>query len=116
MALPGETIILGTGHYWEDNRDLIVKVDVRVVGDARTPGRVVVELSGALRWCAYNGMLVGITFRRPRACVEAVSALVVEYGSLVCHRIIIDNLGAGGAAVTVNNGLHTSAPFFLSPL
>jgi hypothetical protein len=104
LALPGETLILGPGHYWEDGRDLVVEVNIRVVGDAKTPGRVIVELGGALHWCAHSGVLIGITFRRPRTCLEATSALVVKHGRLVCHRVIVDNLGAGGAAVTVHQG------------
>jgi hypothetical protein len=104
LASPGETLVLGPGHYWEDSRDLVVEVDIRVVGDAKTPGRVIVELGGALHWCAHSGALIGITFRRPRTCLEATSALVVKHGHLVCHRVVVDNLGAGGAAVTVHQG------------
>merc|ERR1712216_351232 len=70
LASPGETLVLGPGHYWEDSRDLVVEVDIRVVGDAKTPGRVIVELGGALHWCAHSGALIGITFRRPRTCLE----------------------------------------------
>ncbi|KAK7253895.1 hypothetical protein SO694_0000303 [Aureococcus anophagefferens] len=55
-ALPGETLVLGPGHYWEDGADLIVEVDVRVIGDVTMPDRVVIELGGSMLarpfWCS----------------------------------------------------------------
>ena len=103
-ALPGETLVLGPGHYWEDGADLIVEVDVRVIGDVTMPDRVVIELGGALCWRAHSGALVGLTLRRPRACTEATSALMIKNGFVACHRIIVDNLGSGGAAIVVRGG------------
>ncbi|EGB03975.1 hypothetical protein AURANDRAFT_55360, partial [Aureococcus anophagefferens] len=103
-ALPGETLVLGPGHYWEDGADLIVEVDVRVIGDVTMPDRVVIELGGGLCWRAHSGALVGLTLRRPRACTEATSALMIKNGFVACHRIIVDNLGSGGAAIVVHGG------------
>lgn len=103
-ALPGETLVLGPGHYWEDGADLVIEANIRLIGDSRMPDRVTVELGGALCWRANRGTLAGLTLRRPRACTETTSALVIQRGFVACHRIVIDNFGCGGAAVVVQGG------------
>ena len=104
-VLPGETLLLGPGHYWEDGADLLIEANVRVIGDAIMPDRVVVELGGALCWRAKHGTLAGLTLRRPRACIETSSALVIERGSVACHRITVDNFGCSGSGIVVHGGL-----------
>mmetsp|Transcript_20713 Transcript_20713/g.61791 ORF Transcript_20713/g.61791 Transcript_20713/m.61791 type:complete len:1556 (-) Transcript_20713:252-4919(-) len=106
-ARPGETLILGQGHYCEDNADILVSAEIRIVGDVIRPEHVIIELEGALRWCARRGCIVGIFLRRPpRINNKAISTLAIQTGSLACHRIIIDNFGGGGAAVTVHTGAY----------
>mmetsp|Transcript_32183 Transcript_32183/g.99438 ORF Transcript_32183/g.99438 Transcript_32183/m.99438 type:complete len:264 (+) Transcript_32183:4578-5369(+) len=99
--LPGQTLILGPGHYFEGHADLLIDTGIRVIGDSQTPERVLVEISGAIKWRANNGVLAGMTLRRPRPCAKAMSALVVQSGCLLCHRLVVDNSGAGGAAISV---------------
>ena len=48
--------------------------------------------------------LVGVMLRRPGVSMKATSALVLKSGRLACHRIIIDNAGGGGAAITIHHG------------
>jgi len=103
-ARPGETIILGAGNYWENEIDLRVTAEVRIIGDAIMPERVIIELAGAIQWSASNGALVGVMLRRPGVSMKATSALVLKSGRLACHRIIIDNAGGGGAAITIHHG------------
>ena len=105
-VLPGETLLLGPGHYWEDGADLLIEANVRVIGDAIMPDRVVVELGGALCWRAKHGALAGLTLRRPRARIETSSALVIERGSVACHRITVDNFGCSGSGIVVHGSIQ----------
>merc|ERR1711871_1264026 len=84
----------------------LIDKTIRVIGDSKMPERVLFQFKGALRWCARAGVLVGITLCRSGPCVPAASALVVQHGRLACHRINVDNAGAGGAAVSVHNGAY----------
>jgi len=81
-----------------------VTAEVRIIGDAIMPERVIIELAGAIQWSASNGALVGVMLRRPGVSMKATSALVLKSGRLACHRIIIDNAGGGGAAITIHHG------------
>jgi hypothetical protein len=105
-ARPGETLVLGQGHYCEDNIDILVKTEIRIIGDVIAPEHVVIELRGALRWCAQRGSIVGISLRRPPRVSRAISALAVQSGNLSCHRIIVDNWGGSGAAIAVHTGAY----------
>jgi len=102
-AQRGETIVLAPGHYWEEAADLVVDRAVRIVGDASEPARVVLELGGALKWRATGGALIGVTIRRPRKSDHATAAVFVS-GTLGARRVFVDNDGAGGAAVVVQEG------------
>mmetsp|Transcript_32203 Transcript_32203/g.99600 ORF Transcript_32203/g.99600 Transcript_32203/m.99600 type:complete len:1299 (+) Transcript_32203:1576-5472(+) len=110
--LPGQTLILGPGHYFEGHADLLIDTGIRVIGDSQTPERVLVEISGAIKWRANNGVLAGMTLRRPRPCAKAMSALVVQSGCLLCHRLVVDNSGAGGAAISVGGRVHQRISYF----
>ena len=74
-ATPGETILLGPGHYWE--QDLVAAKGVQLVGDASDAARVVVELTGTLDWRAPYGIMTNLTIRRPRRCKRPTPAVVV---------------------------------------
>lgn len=101
-ARPGETLSLAGGHYWEDVEDLVVDKGIRIIGDLQEPARVVVELGGAIKWMASTGAVVGLTLRRPRASRAATNALVIEASGRLCaSRLYVDNDGAGGAAVLI---------------
>jgi len=104
-VLAGESLVVGAGCYCDDGSDLLINKTIRVIGDSKMPERVLFQFKGALRWCARAGVLVGITLCRSGPCVPAASALVVQLGRLACHRINVDNAGAGGAAVSVHNGV-----------
>lgn len=105
-AQPGQTLIVGPGHYWEDVADMPISVEIRIVGDTLMPERVIIELSSALRWCADGGSLVGMTLRQAGVGSKAFSVLTVREGHLTCHRIVVDNAGRGGAAVVVHDGAY----------
>lgn len=106
-AQDGDTILLGPGHYWE--HDVTVKKAVRVVGEASSAARVVVELTGTIAWMAKNGIMTGVTLRRPRTCPETVSVINLCGTSptparLMLLRCIVDNEGAKGPAIHVQHG------------
>jgi len=105
-AQPGQTLVLGPGHYWEDIPDMRVDAEIRIVGDTAMPERVIIELSSALCWHANSGSLVGMTLRRTPACSRVFSALVVQVGHLTCHRVIVDNAQGGGAAIAIQDGAY----------
>ena len=77
-ATPGETILLGPGHYWE--QDLVASRGVQLVGDASDAARVVVELTGTVDWHAPYGIMANLTIRRPRRCKQPTPAIVVGGG------------------------------------
>ena len=90
--------------HFKENTIQLNNLKLGVQGDVAMPDRVVIELGGALCWRAHSGALVGLTLRRPRACTEATSALMIKNGFVACHRIVVDNLGSGGAAIVVHSG------------
>ncbi|CAM9514029.1 unnamed protein product, partial [Chrysoparadoxa australica] len=63
-AQAGDTIVLGTGHHWEEN--ILVTKPMRLIGEWGDSSRVIVEITGQLSWVARNGTLFGMTLRRPR--------------------------------------------------
>lgn len=103
VALPGDTIELGDGHYWA-NEDIVVSVPLRFVGDEHSPSNVIIEMSGTLRWQSQGGWIEGITFRRPKiSSGEPVSRelLRIEKGSrLDVVQSVFNNEGCGGRVVT----------------
>ena len=101
-AAPGSTLVLCPGHYWEDG-DVVIDKPLRIVGDPTEPTRVVVELGGSLRWRARAGGIVGVSFRRPRVSKTATHALTIEEGTLCASKVVVDNHGAGGAALFVDS-------------
>lgn len=110
-VLPGETLILGPGRYWESS-SLLVDSKIRVVGDLNMPERVLIDLNNALEWRGRSGALIGITLHRLQSRGITNSALVVKGGHLVCHRVVVDSSGAPGAAISLHQGLSPGAcPF-----
>ncbi|CAN0335219.1 unnamed protein product, partial [Hapterophycus canaliculatus] len=67
-AEAGDTVVLGPGHHWEG--DLISDKPVRILGERADPSRVLVEMTGSLRWTARKGLVVGVSLRRPRPCPD----------------------------------------------
>ncbi len=112
-VLPGETLILGPGRYWERS-SLFIDSKIRIVGDLNMPERVLIELNNALEWRGRSGALIGITIHRLQSRGITNSALVVKGGHLVCHRVVVDCSGAPGAAISLHKGLSPGAcPFVL---
>ena len=65
VAVVGDVIELGIGHHWESN-GLVVKQGIMIEGDENACDKVVLELSGTLKWEGRGGGIVGVTIRRPR--------------------------------------------------
>ncbi|CAN0278978.1 unnamed protein product, partial [Discosporangium mesarthrocarpum] len=100
---PGDTIELGPGHHWEVRGDLLVDKVVKVVGDTRDPSRVVLELTGEVRWSATRGVIQGVTLRRPKPCPNSGPLVeVIRNGKLEMSACHLSNKNAGPRAPTLS--------------
>mmetsp|Transcript_20703 Transcript_20703/g.31870 ORF Transcript_20703/g.31870 Transcript_20703/m.31870 type:complete len:437 (+) Transcript_20703:1-1311(+) len=104
VALPGDTIELGDGHYWV-NDNFTVDFPLRFVGDEHDPSHVVIELSGTVTWHGKGGWIEGVTFRRPKISSGANPSkeiLRVENGGQVdIVHSVMNNRGNEGAVILV---------------
>jgi E1A-binding protein p400 len=74
-ALPGDTIVLSHGHYWEN--DVSITKPLRFVGDIEDPARCAVEIIGTINVTAKARAVIfaGINVSRPRRLPNAKSLL-----------------------------------------
>lgn len=66
-SLPGDTIVLGLGHHWE--QDLRIRSSVRILSerDDDDPSKCVLELAGEVSFAPNIAVVfVGVTVRRPK--------------------------------------------------
>lgn len=79
---PGDTIVLGPGHYRESN--LVLGVPVRVMSDTDEPTRCVIELLGQLRVLpGVKGVIFSsVTLSKPRKVVSVEPFIFVEGSTL----------------------------------
>lgn len=98
-SLPGDTIVLGTGHHWEGNLELCHPV--KLLSDVDENSRCVVELTGvfSLKPGAKGSVFFGFTVRRPRKIGEALPCVRLEGSVLKLFNCVVSNEGAEGAAV-----------------
>jgi hypothetical protein len=82
-ALPGETIVLTFGHHWE--KDIDVRVPVRVVSERDDPSKCVLELSGQVTVHpeSRNMLISGVTLRRPKKLSRHMSLIKVINSKLM---------------------------------
>ncbi|CAN0293858.1 unnamed protein product, partial [Ectocarpus fasciculatus] len=96
-AEAGDTVVLGPGHHWEG--DLSSDKAVRILGEATDPARVLIEMTGSVRWTARKGLVVGVSLRRPRPCPDKGPLIKVDSGGNLqlsaCH---VNNKQAGEAS------------------
>ena len=113
IALPGDTIELGDGHYWVSEPGLNVKMPIRIIGDEHDPAHVIVELSGVVQWSGKGGWIEGVTFRRLRmAKGESNEILRVHSGGRVdMSECVLDNEGSEGSVAVVNGAGSTGRWF-----
>jgi hypothetical protein len=109
IALPGDTIELGDGHYWVPEPGLNVTVPIKIIGDEHDPSHVIIELSGVVQWSGTGGWIEGVTFRRPRlAKGERKEILLVHNGGRVdMGECVLDNEGSEGSVTVVNGAGST---------
>jgi E1A-binding protein p400 len=83
-ALPGDTIVLSHGHYWEN--DVTIAKPLRFVGDIEDPARCAVEITGTINVMenAKAVVFAGINVSRPRRLPNAKSLLRLQ-GRLVLN-------------------------------
>lgn len=70
---------------YRDNEqgDLFMDKPVRIMGERSDPSRVVLEMTGSLRWGGKKGLILGVTLRRPRPCPDKGPLVTVgEYSTL----------------------------------
>lgn len=60
--------------------DLSSDKPVRILGERTDPSRVLLEMTGSLRWTARRGLIVGVSMRRPRPCPEKGALVTVAAG------------------------------------
>lgn len=60
--------------------DLSSDKAVRILGEATDPARVLVEMTGSVRWTAPKGLVVGVSLRRPRPCPDKGPLIRVDSG------------------------------------
>lgn len=60
--------------------DLLCDKAVRIVGERVDPSRVVLEMTGSLRWTGSKGLILGVNLRRPRPCPNKGSLITVASG------------------------------------
>eukprot|EP00804_Cyclotella_cryptica_P000370 CCRYP_008690-RB/>CCRYP_008690-RB protein AED:0.12 eAED:0.19 QI:0/0.90/0.83/1/0.90/0.91/12/164/2166 len=105
VALPGDSIELGDGHYWINDPGLEINVPIRFLGDEDDPSHVILELSGEIVWKAKGGWMEGITVRRPKLVTGGTPANEVlrldEGGRLDIWHCVFDNRGNIGNCVSV---------------
>lgn len=82
-ALPGDTIILAFGHHWE--KDLIIRVPVRILSEMDDPIKCVVELTGQINVLKDAGSVVfcGITLRRPKKLARKVNIISSKFANVM---------------------------------
>ena len=104
VAVPGDTIELGDGHYWIQD-GLIVNIPVKIVGDEFDPSHVVIELSGEISWNSNGGWMEGVTIRRPRIVTGLATTndilRIQSGGRLNLFHCIFDNQGSLGNVVSM---------------
>ena len=100
VALPGDTIELGDGHYWVKEPGLKINVPLRIVGDEKDPSHVTIELSGTVVLDGANAWMEGVSFRRPRIASGEVKSQeilrIINGGRFDMFNCVLDNEGCGG--------------------
>ncbi len=84
-CLPGDTIMLGTGHYWENFIDIRVPVRLISSSSIHDSERCIVEISKQIRISpsARSVLLCGISIRHPRKTNLKLSCVAVESSKLM---------------------------------
>ena len=50
------------------------------MGERADPTRVLVEVTGSLRWTGRKGLILGVSMRRPRPCPDKGALVTVSSG------------------------------------
>lgn len=111
VALPGDIIELGDGHYWVKEPGLNINIPLRIIGDEKDPTHVTIELSGTVTLDGAKAWMEGVSIRRPRiASGEMKSQEVlrtVNGGRFDMFNCVLDNEGCSGD-VAVVSGINSN--------
>lgn len=106
VALPGDIIELGDGHYWVKEPGLNINIPLRIIGDEKDPTHVTIELSGTVTLDGAKAWMEGVSIRRPRiASGEMKSQEVlrtVNGGRFDMFNCVLDNEGCAGDVALVS--------------
>lgn len=60
--------------------ELFCDKPVCILGERSDPNRVVVEMTGSIRWTGAKGIILGVSMRRPRPCPDQGPLVTVSGG------------------------------------